>query len=255
MAPLPPGRATRPAWKELVPKEHGVWAWLVLPLVLALCLAPAPATLAAALATIAGFASAQGLGRALRGSRAAALPTLASLAAAVVFGALAVATAARPAAVTVTLLAAGGAGFLAMALLGGRAPRQAPVELVAIAGFVAIGVGLAWSGDAARERVVTGAAVLFAWLVLGLWWVRRALAAVLSHREPWRAGRWLALAGVIASLAIGIACERVWVGALPLAYGARVAAHRPPASARDAKRIGLTELAWGLAIAIMAGSS
>jgi hypothetical protein len=246
-------RRGRPAWKELVPKEHGIWAWLALPLVLALCLAPALASLSAGLAVVAGFMAAQGFGKALRGSRQARAPTLAALVVANLLGVLAVSAAARPGGMVATLLGTGFAGFVAMAVVRGRAPRHAAFEVLAIAGFSGLGAAVAVAAGADPARVAAGAMALMAWLVLGLWWVKGALSKVLAHREPWVAGRSVAALAVVASLAVGIGCGVPWVGALPLAYALRVAIHPAPSHAKDARRVGLTELGWGLVIAVLAG--
>lgn len=246
-------RRGRAPWRELVPKEHGVWAWLVLPLVTALGLAPALSTLFGALAVVAGFAAAQGLGRALKGSRVARVPTLLAVIAANALGAASVATAPVPEGIVATLVVGALVGFSAMAFMRGRAPREVVVELSAITGFVGIGAGLGLGGGAADLRVLAGAAALGAWLVIGLWWVKGALARVLSHRKPWAAGRWFAAAAVAVSVVVGYVGGHAWVGLLPILYGLRIAVHRAPTEARDAKRIGLTELAWGLVVAVLAG--
>jgi len=246
-------RRGRSGWRDLLPREHGVWAWLALPLVLAVSLAPAWSTLAGALSVVAGFAGAEGFGRALSGSRAARGPTLVMVLFAQLCGALAVVSAHRPGVLVATLLGAGLVGFLAMAYLRGRALRKPLFEVLAIIGFVAIGAGLATSGGAAIEPTISGAVALGAWLVLGLWWIKATLAKVLSHREPWSEGRWFVGCAVALSLASGLATGRPWVGALPLLYGLRITSQRPPRVARDAKRVGLAELAWGIGLALAAG--
>jgi len=246
-------RHGRPGYRELIPKEHGVWAWLGLPLLLALCLAPAWSTLFGGLAVVAGFAAAHGLGRAMKGSPRARVPTLIAVVVANVFGAVSVATAAVPEGIVATLIGGAVVGFTAMAFMRGRAPREVVVELAAITGFVAIGAGLAVGGAAEGLRVIAGAAALGAWLVIGLWWVKGALARVLAHRAPWAAGRWFGAAAVAVSLVVGTLAGHVVVGALPVLYGVRIAVHRAPKEAREAKRVGLTELAWGVVVAVLAG--
>ncbi len=183
-------RRGRPGWKELLPKEHGVWAWLGLPLVLALGLAPTVSTLLATGAVVIGFGAAQGWGRAMRGSRGAAVPTVIALLLANLFGLGAVASAVRPGVLVATLLGGGVVGLFGMSYLRGLAPRHVGFELAAIAGFVAIGAGIAVSGGADPSHTVAAALALGAWLVLGLWWIKRMLAAVLKHREPWANGVW-----------------------------------------------------------------
>lgn len=246
-------RRGRPGWKELLPKEHGALAWLGLPLLMALCLAPALSTLAAGLAVVAGFGAAQGFGRAMRGSPIARVPTLLAVLAANLFGGLGVATATDPEAVVATLLGGALAGFGAMAFMRGRAPREVLAELIAITGFAAIGAGLAVGGGTDGLRALAGAAALGAWLVLGLWWVKGALARVLAHRVPWHAGKWVGAGAVLMSLVIGILADEPVVGALPILYGVRMVVHRAPTGARDARRVGLTELAWGVVAAVLAG--
>jgi len=246
-------RRGRPAWKELLPKEHGVWAWLVLPLVLALCLAPTVSTFAGALSVVSGFGAAQALGRAVRGSRLAAKPTMLALILANIFGFIAVANSPHPGVLVATLLGGGFVGFIGMLYLRGRPPRLAGFELLGIAGFLGLAIGLALAGGALPGRVVAGAMALGAWLVLGLWWIKGSLAKVLSNRQPWPAGRWFSAVAVAASLALGVAVGHPAAGALPLLYGLRVALHRAPNHARDAKRLGLIELAWGTATALAAG--
>ncbi len=245
-------RRGRPGWKELLPKEHGVWAWLGLPLVLALGLAPTVSTLLATCAVVSGFGAAQGWGRAMRGARGAAVPTLIALLCASLFGLGAVASAVRPGVLVATLLSGGGVGLFGMSFLRGLAPRQVGFELAAITGFVAIGAGIAVSGGADREHIVVAALALGAWLVLGLWWIKRMLAAVLKHREPWANGVWFGAGATALSLAFGMVLGFPWVGALPVLYVARITFNNPATVARDAKRIGLTELAWGIGIALAA---
>jgi len=229
-----------------------VWAWLVLPLLLALGLAPSLSTGLAMGAVLAGFGAAQGWGRAMRGSRGAALPTILSLLMANLLGLGAVASSARPGVLVATLLGGGVIGLFGMSYLRGLAPRQVGLELAGIGGFVAVGAGLALAGGADSSRVLVAAMALAAWLVLGLWWIKRALAKVLNHREPWASGIWFAGGAVALSLALGFGFGAPWVGALPLLYGARISVHSAPTHARDAKRLGLTELAWGIGITLAA---
>lgn len=245
-------RRGRPGWKELLPTEHGVWAWLGLPLALALGLAPTASTLLAALATVAGFAAAQGWGRALRGSRAAVMPTMLALLCANAFGFGAVMGNARPGLLVATLLSGAALGLFGMAALRGRVKRLVVLELASIAGFVAIGVCLAVAGGAEVTRAVSAGLALAAWLVLGLWWIKRSLSKVLKHREPWAAGGWVGAAAGAVSLVVGMALGQPWVGALPALYVVRVSCDVPPTQARDAKRVGLTELAWGAGLTLLA---
>jgi len=165
-------RRGRRGWKELMPKEHGLWVWLLLPLILALALTPTLATLMAMLAVLCGSGAAQGWGRAMRGSRGAAVPTLAALLLANIFGLVAVASAARPGVLVATLLGGGLVGLFGMSYLRGLAPRRIAFELAGIVGFVALGAGIALSSGAGPGRVTVAATVLAVLLVLGLWWVR-----------------------------------------------------------------------------------
>ncbi|MCB9732512.1 MAG: hypothetical protein H6745_07865 [Deltaproteobacteria bacterium] len=161
--------------------------------------------------------------------------------------------ASRPGVLAATFAVAGAAaGLLTQLALRGRAPRRVGAEAAAITGFVALGAGVAVGAGAAVPHAAAAATALFAWLLLGLGYVKRQLATVLARRTPWRtAPLWGGLA-VAASVAVGAATGHLAVGLLPLAYPLRVLTARAPASARDAARVGLTELAWGAAFVVAA---
>jgi hypothetical protein len=238
------------AWRALLPREHGLWGWLLVPLVAALALAPGVSVLAAALATVAGFGAANALGRRIRLTQPAVLVALTGAGGAAV---LAVVTAAAPLTMGLVLAISGALGLGARLVARGRIPRQRPLELLALAGLAST-AGLIAVGDGAPpDRAAAALLAVFAWLVLGLWWVGALLARVLKHRPPSRALPWAAAAAVVASGVVGIATRYPIVGLLPLSYLGRIVAHRPPAHAREAWRVGVAELAWGVALALAAG--
>ncbi|MCC6621592.1 MAG: YwiC-like family protein [Deltaproteobacteria bacterium] len=252
--PTPPRTSgEKSPWRDLAPREHGLWAWLVLPLVLALALTPTWAALAAGLATVAGFAGLQGWGRVVRGSAGARTPTLVALGLAAALGLVAALVAARPAVLVATLGLGAAAGFVAMTAWRGRAPREIVTEVGAIVALGLVGALVAIGAGAPLDRAGVAALALGAWLVAGLWWVKGQLARVLSNREPWVGGFPVVAALVAASIAAGVLTGHPVVGLVPLLYGARMQLHAAPAHARDARRVGLTELAWGLgAVALIA---
>lgn len=238
------------AWRALLPREHGLWGWLLVPLLCALALAPGLAVLAAAFASIAGFGAANALGR-RHGLAEPAVVTALGIAAA--GAALAVVTAAAPVTMGLILAIAGALGLGARVLARGRIPRQRPLELLALAGLTLAAGVIAVGGGAASAHAAAALTAVFAWLVLGLWWVGALLARVLKHRPPSRSLPWIAAFAVVASGVVGAATHHPIVGALPLFYLGRIVAHRPPGHARDAWRVGVAELAWGVALALAAG--
>lgn len=238
--------------KELIPKEHGVWGWLGIPLVMALASAPSWTALTGAFAVVAGVGAAHGFGRAMRGMTRARVPTALALILANLLGIIAVASAPRPEVLVPTLGLGALLGFGAMFYLRGRLPRAVLAEIATIAAFTSIAAGLAVSAGAAPERVAVSGAVVLTWLVLGLWWIKRSLARVLSHRDPWRHGLLVGSICAAGSIVLGVVFEAPWVGVLPLLYVPRALIHRAAAVPADAKRIGLTELAWGIGVAVAA---
>lgn len=249
----PRTRGASNGWRLLLPREHGVWAWVGLPLLLALLLAPSLTTVLGTLVVLAGLGATQALGRAMRGVAGAKTAAVVAALVAAAAGGGAWLVAERPWVLLATVSGAGLFGASATWMTRGRPPRQIAVEVVAIAVFVATGAGLAIAAGAPPLRSGVAGLALLAWLVLGLWWVKGRLATVLARREPWEVGPWVAGGLVMTSVAAGVWASLPLVGCVPLAYALRARAHRPPASARDAKRVGLQELAWGAAATVVLG--
>lgn len=225
--------------KIFLPREHGLLGWVGLPLVAALGLAPGGTTLLALASVLGGFCAFNARRRGLN------RPALLALGA----GALAAAGALSGSSAPLLLGAALGTG--ALAGLAGSAlpqtlPRQTALEVGAILGLVGLGGALALGGGADPRRVATVFLMLGAWQLAGLWWIRRSLAGVLPRRSPWQAGLGLALAVAAAAVAAGCWYGLLTVPAALLLYPLRMAVHPPPASPRDAKRVGMTELVWSL---------
>ncbi len=238
------------AWRALLPREHGLWGWLLVPLLCAIALAPGLAVFGAALATVAGFGAANALGRSHRLTEPAILTALGIAAAG---AALAVVTAVVPVTMGLVLAIAGALGLGARMLARGRIPRQRPLELLALTGLSVSAAIIAVGDGAAPARAAAALTAVLAWLVLGLWWVGALLARVLKHRPPSASLPWVAASAVVSSGVVGVATQHPIVGALPILYMGRIVAHRPPAHARDAWRVGVAELAWGVALALAAG--
>ncbi len=243
----------RPNTKALSPAEHGLWAWVTVPLVAALLLAPHPATLLAGAAVVGGFLASNAAARWLR--RKDAATGLAALWAAAATGLAtlgALAESPAPLVLAGTLGAAGLAAAAVALVTRGRFARTLPFEAAGLVGLTGLGAGLALSSGATPDAVAAVFVTLLAWQALGVAYVQRALATVLAHRTA-DAGR-AAAAGlsVVAAVAVGWLTGHLWVGLLPLAYALRVLAHRPATSAKDAKRVGLAELAWSLALVVAA---
>ncbi len=224
--------------RRFLPREHGLIAWVTLPLLAAVV--EAPLALPAALAVLAGFGA---FNAARRGAWRAGLGAL-TLAAALALVALLQSLA--PGALALTFGLAGLGAALALAGLGGRPTHATALEVGALAGLGALGVGVALSAGGQPERALTVALMLLAWQVTGLWWVRRSMAAVLPRRTPWRAGLGVAL--LLAGSAVAAGC---WYGmlaipAMLLLYPLRMALHDGPRGPQDAARVGLTELGWSV---------
>lgn len=83
---------------------------------------------------------------------------------------------------------------------------------------------------------------------MGLWWINRQLSHAIGGRIPWAWGGVVAPCCALAAGAVIWVSGEPMVAALLLLYPLRMLAHRRPTSARDAKRIGLTELAWASAV-------
>lgn len=249
-----PTETPRPAhdWRALLPTEHGVWAWLGLPLLLALLVAPGATTALGALATLAGLGTSLALGRLAR-RHAALVPALTagSVAALATVGAWLAAPV--PLAVALTLGVGGVLGVGVSVATGARPPRLVALEVAAIAAFVATGAGLAIAGGSTTGTVATRFVALFAWLVLGLWFVKGRLAVVLKRREPWRAGIVVGALAANGAALLGLTFGPLVAGLVPFGYALRVLAHRPVTSPREAKRVGLEELACGVIACLVLG--
>lgn len=238
--------------RELLPREHALWGWLGVPLFAALLTAPTAATAAAVGTAFAGFGAWNAVGRWLRGSARARGP--AALAALVALGlaACAIGLAARP---IVTAVAFGGAGASAAGVAAWTRGhvRQDPTSEAA---GIALLCGFAWlvgvGGGAEPARMGAILAVVLAWTWLGLWWINLRLAPLLPNRTRWVRGPLLVALAVGATAGVAVASGTPLLGLLPLAYLGRVASTGPVRGPRDARRLGLTELAWGLAIALAA---
>ena len=227
--------------RALMPREHGLLAWVGLPMAAALAQRPTlPAALAVG-AVLAGFGAFNALRRAEAGL---------ALTAGLLAGALGLA-AARGANVGLALGAAAGGALLAARLLPAHLPRAPILEGGAILACNALGAAIALGCGARPERAGVLALMLVAWQVTGLWWVRRSLAGVLPRRAPWRAGAGVALGLAGAAVAAGCWYGLLAIPAALLLYPLRMAAHPPPTSPRQAAAVGLTELGWSvLALAL-----
>jgi hypothetical protein len=233
-----------PFFRCLLPREHGLIAWVLQPLWLGWLLARGvmPAT-AAVLAVLAGFGAFNALRVGRRGPAAVALVG----AAAGLFGALWGSAQPWP---WLTLAAGGG-----LALVLGRSSRALPrvlgFELAGLAVLCAAGALVAVGAGASVTRALAASGVLYAWEVLGLCWVRGQLARILPRREPVPHAAYVAFAVTMSAAVTAMGFGYPALAAVPLLYGLRVIVHPAPTRAADAKRVGLTELAWGLAAALL----
>lgn len=235
--------------RALLPKEHGLWSWAGVPLVAAVLLAPVWTTGVGALAILLLFGSANAARKAEK--LAAGVAGAAGLA----LGVGLAPALAQPALWLSTLGGLGAGGAVALVVVGRATGRKAPnatlLELAAIGGFTAAGAGLAIANGAMEARTALVALALGTWQVIGLWWVRGELARVLPGRTPWTLGP-----AVIATLAITLVISAVSLGhpaviGVPALYMLRARLTRPAASARDARRIGLSEAGWAI-VAVLA---
>lgn len=238
--------------KLLFPREHALWGWVGVPLLGVVELAPSAGTLLGALAVVAGFGAWNGASRALRGVPRAGTAAGIAAALAASCGAGAVVLADRPAVLVATFGAAflGGAGVLAA--LRGQLRQDPRWESLGILGFCGLAGAVAVAAGASVPRVALLEAMIAAWLLAGLWWINRSLAPLLKDRRLWSAGPWVA-----GGAAAGVAVAAIGAGApvlavLPALYPARVALQRPARVPKDARRIGLAELGWGVTIATLA---
>jgi hypothetical protein len=240
-----------------LPKEHGVWAYLLGPQVAAIAAAPRPAAAALfALAALVGFfAYGAVMGAARTRQHRPALSGLAPAAVAAALGALAVwetppsALAAAPAG----LVALGGA-----VLLDARGRRSAGFQLLGIAGFSVLGAGALLAAGGSPQAAATLAVAQSATFAMTLLVVRDRLARELANRSPVIPSRWLPaalLACLLASAAAGAALGFSAAGAAPALYLARMAVPDP----RDRRgrvnlpKVGAVEAAFALIIALVLG--
>ncbi len=230
--------------RPLLPREHGLWSWLVVPLGASVLLAPDPSTTAAAVAMI----LAAGASNATR--RRALVPAGVSGALAVVTAGLAVFGSQRPAELATLFLAIGAAGALLTWRFHKPLPRsstRANLEAGIILGLAAVAAAVAVIGGVDPIACIGVQLSLAAWQVTGLWWINRSFSRA-RNLEPWTFGPamlatvWIAAAGF--GLSVGLAA----VALLPAVYWLRTWLQKPMESARDAKRIGLTELYWTLGV-------
>lgn len=134
-------------------------------------------------------------------------------------------------------------------------PRTPWFEVPGILGLGGVGAGLAVLGGADPHRAVAVQFALGTWQVLGLWWVRGLLAPILPGRRPWTSGKIVGICLAVTSFAVGLALGEPLAGAVPLLYPLRMAATPLPRKARDARRMGIGELAWAVGAAALAVSA
>jgi hypothetical protein len=237
-------------WKDLLPREHALWGWVGVPLFGSLCVEPGAAVALAALATLAGFGTWNAAGRWARGSDRARDALLPAAAVAVAAAVAAVWAAERP---ILSALALGGAGLaagVAMWTTHGRLRQDPGAEAAAIVALAIYGAGVGVGAGADVRSAAMVQAATATWLLLGLWWINRTLAPLLPHRRRWRYGLVVAGASAVASFGVALATGVVAVGFVPLLYAVRILSQRPAVGARDARRLGLVELGWSLAISL-----
>lgn len=238
--------------RELLPREHALWGWVGIPLFAVLLAVPSWSTALVALCTLAGFGAWNAAGRWLRGSARAGRAALGSGASAAVLAAPAIVLAERPVVLVGALLAAGAAAVAVTAITRGNVHQSPSAEAVGIGFLCAFAwlVGFGAGADPAHLAVIL--TIVCTWLLLGLWWINRSLSPFLPNRVLWQRGPLVAAAAVAVSLGAAYVYGPPLLGLLPLAYLGRIASSGAVQGARDARRVGLTELAWGLALAIAA---
>lgn len=236
-------------WKLLLPREHALWGWVGVPLLGVLVLHPTLGTAAGAGAVIAGFGAWNAASRVLRGIPRAGMAAGVGGAAAAALGAAALVLDEHPAVLAGALVAALGAGSGVLGVLRGHLRQDPWWESVGILGFCALAGAVAVGAGAPAVSVALLEALIGAWLLAGLWWINRSLAPLLKDRRLWSAGPWVAggAAAGVALAAVGAGAPLVAV--LPALYPARVALQRPAVAPRDARRLGLAELGWGVLVA------
>lgn len=233
------------SWRLLLPREHGLIAWVFLPAVLAVALAPGRAALAGALGLLAGFG-------AFNARRAGAdrVATLAGgLAALGGLGALAWGD--RPLASGAVFLV--GAAALPFSGRGRVLPRDFAAEIVVLCALSLAGAGLGIGAGAPVAGALTAAAVLAAWQLVSLCWIRTLFAELLPNRVRPAAGPPVAASAVAAAALIAWGAGHLLLAAALGAWLLRATLHAPPLHPQDARRVGLTELAWGAALVVGLG--
>ena len=226
--------------KCLLPKEHGLLAWVTVPLVGAALLCPRTATFVAIGAVISAFFSFNAF---RRRERAPALGML-LLSGGLGWAALTLAT--TPGVLVVL-------GLIGLPILGFSAlspvqelPRRPLLELGAIGFLSALGAAVAVAGGAAAGPAALVAAISASWLVLGMWKLREQFATILPKRRRWPGGAWAGGLAVSATAATGLILGAPLAGLVPLLYPLRLGLHRRPHSAVELKKVGMTELFWAL---------
>ncbi len=238
--------------RDLVPREHALWGWIGLPLFAVLLAVPSRTTALVALCTVAGFGAWNAVGRWLRGSEGAVGAALAASLGATVLAVPAVLLAPLPVVLGGALVIAGGVAAAVAAATRGKVHQEPTAEAVGIAflcGFAWL-IGVGGGGDARHLAVIL--AVVLTWQLLGLWWINRSLAPFLPNRVLWARGPVIAAIAVAGTAITAVAFGYPLVGLLPLAYFGRVASTGVVQGVRDARRLGMSELAWGLALATVA---
>lgn len=240
--------------RELLPREHALWGWVGIPLFAVFAAAPSWTMALVALCTLAGFGAWNAAGRWLRGSVRAGGPALVAGSIAAVLAVPAVVLAPRPLVLVSGLLAAGLAAAVVTAATRGKVHQQPSAEAVGIAFLCSFAwlVGVGAGGDPRGLALLL--VVVLTWLWLGLWWINRSLAPFLPNRVLWRRGPVVAGVAVAGSALAAFAIGPAVVGLLPLAYAGRIASSGAVRGARDARRVGLSELAWGLVLASVAAN-
>lgn len=231
--------------RSLLPKEHGLNAWVLVPLFAAILQAPAISTGLSALAVFAGFGAFNAARRGV--SRVAAFAAaLASL-----LGVAALGVAARPAPLLAVFAVALVGALVAILRFGRALPRSTAPEIAAIVALNALGAGIAVAGGASVGRASALGAVLATWEVTGLWWVRRALAPLLPGRVPWAAGPAVATLCAVLTLILAWRLGHPEVAAVLALLPLRLWLDPAPRSAREAPRVGFTELGWALLATVL----
>jgi hypothetical protein len=240
----------RDALAALKPREHALWAWVLVPALAAVALAPGVVTVAGSVAVILAFLAHNGLGHALRRpERTLAGLTAGLLLAATLTGAAAAYASGAATVGLLVLVAAVGVLAAGAATYRGVYPKHAGLELGGIAACAGLAALLAVGGGASVTGAVAVAVALSTWFAIGWWWVKTQVAAVLPKRDV---PRWAVAVPVAGLPAVSVACAALGhpaVGVVPWLYGARAALHAAPQGPRDVKRIGLAELAWAVVAA------